>query len=194
MADSTSTTGTTATTVQPPPPPPRLTGVPEQDLLIVAAHLNEIYQNGYINFQVTKKVTGYDPNSFDPSKLPDPASTTLGQAQKTANDAYILANAATQVADAAKALAETANNRTKDWTYGTTTCTGTAGVFTVTLPTAQPDANYEVVFQCKDFTGTPPFGATQVVKYTTTAANFTLTLNDPPGTGNVVTLHWALRR
>lgn len=181
MADTTNTAKTA--TIQPPPPPPRLTGQPEQDLLIVAAHLNEIYQNQFINFKVTKEVTGFDASKFDASKLPDPANTTLGQAQKVANDAYALATSAEQKAD-----------KTKFWDSGTTTCTGTSGAFTVTLTTAQPDASYNIIFQCKDFTGTPPFGATQVVKYTSTATTFTLTLNDPPGTGNVVTLFWEIRR
>jgi hypothetical protein len=195
-----------ADTVQPPPPPPRLTGVPEQDLLIVAAHLNEIYQNNFINYQVTKTVTGYDPASFDPASLPDPASTTLGKAQKTANDAYALANAAKSTADQAKTDAQTAKtnaqtaiDKTKYWGFGSVTLSGTNNSQEYLFPgtTAepiQPDASYNIVFSCDAYTGTPPFDSTQVIKCVRAADRFTVTVNNPPGAGNTVTLHWQIRR
>lgn len=194
MADtSTSTAASTkASTVQPPPPPPRLTGVPEQDLLIVAAHLNEIYQNNFINYQVTKQVTGYDPASFDPSKLPDPANTTLGQAQKTANDAYALANAAKSDASAVK----TETDNIKYWKHGYVTVGGSINnkEYVFSDSEKQPDANYNIVFSCDNYTGTPSFDSTQVIKCVRAADRFTVTVNTAPGADNSVTLHWQIRR
>jgi hypothetical protein len=189
MAD---TTTDKSTAVQPPPPPPRLAGVPEQDLLTIAAHLSEIYQNQFVNFQVTKIITGYDPSKFDVTKLPDPALTTLGQAQKTANEAYALASAAKASVDPVAAKIDAM----RYWCHGEITISGAVNSIDYAFGTseAQPDANYNIVFSSDRFTGTPPFESTQVIKCVRAADKFTVSVNAPPGVGNSVTLQWQLRR
>lgn len=201
-------TETASDTVRPPPPPPRLTGDPQQDMLIVAAHLNEIYQNTFVNYQVTKTVTGYDPAGFDPASLPDPASTTLGKAQRTANDAYALANSAKSdaasvketaddakaTADTAEATANTANNKTKDWLWGNFTISGTNNTATMTFGEPQADAIYWVVVSVKDYSGSPPPEALVAIRHAYTTTTFTVTINAAPGAGNSVTFNWLLVR
>lgn len=183
-------------TLNPPPPPPKISTDPAQGLAAVVEYLWQFYNNIMAQFAYTKEVTGYDPNSFNPSALPDPASTTLGQAQKTANDAYGIASGAKADAEAAKTQAQSATDRIKYWFHGQVTVSGTNNTQEYVFPpeAVQPDANYNIVFSSDSYTGTPGFDATQVIKCVRASDKFTVTVNSAPGSGNSVTLHWQIRR
>lgn len=175
--------------VSAPPPPPRIVASQNTDpnLISIVQWISDFYKSAILE--------GYFLNTVDQSKedggsgtsLPDPASTTLATAQKTANDAYILGQAAQKTAD-------TANNRTKDWVRGTVTVSDLATTGTITFASAQTDTSFIVLVQPKSTSGSPPLDATLVIAKTYTTANCVFTLNAAPGTGKSVTFEWILIR
>lgn len=139
----------------------------------------------YLNdFYKAAVVQGYFTNSESVSaiaaNLVDPAQATAASAQNTANTALTLAN--------------TSNDRTKNYVVGAVTISGAATTGVVVLAVAQPDAVYKVVFSGEGFTGAPPAAAFVTVSMLKTAAQFTVTLASAPGVGNSVTLAWFLVR
>jgi hypothetical protein len=170
-----------AGTANVPPPPPRATGNAQTDAAALAQWANDFYtaavRGGYF-LNVQEQSQG---GSFDPASLPDPASTTLAQAQTTANEAYAKAVAAGDDA-----------NRIDNWYTGTATVTGASASIAVTFPgdKQQPDATYKVFLSVVSFTGTPGLGAFVPVSTTLLATTgFTLTVQAAPGLGNSVTFN-----
>ena|ERR1035437_1752626 len=158
--------------------PPRTTGNTQQDMPLLINWFWRAYQViqqsvAYINSQVTNP-------QFNVANLPDPANTTLSQAQTTANNAYNLAN--------------TASKRIDGFVSGTFDIVdaNTGEVFTFTTP--QLDANYRVIVQAVASIGAPPMDAFVVAAKTYTAAGFTVTMFGAPGLGNTVSYEWQLIR
>lgn len=158
--------------------PPRTTGNATADLPILIDWFWRAYQVitqsvAYINSQVNNP-------DFNVADLPDPTNTTLAQAQQTANDAYNLAN--------------TAINRLNGFISGSFTLSDADTGAVVTFNTPQVDANYRVLVQPVDFTGTPPTDAFIVAEKSYTAASFTVIMIGTPGLGNTTTFDWQLIR
>ncbi len=158
--------------------PPRTTGNPQSDLPILIDWFWRAYQViqqsvAYINNQISNP-------EFSVASLPDPANTTLAQAQQTANDAYNLAN--------------TADRRIDGLITGTFTTSDADTGATVTFTTAQVDADYRVIVQATGSTGAPAIDAFVVAQKTYTATDFTVIMFGTPGLGNTVTFEWQLIR
>jgi hypothetical protein len=186
--------------------PPRTTGKAEQDLPILIDWLWSAYQViqqsvAYINSQINTADISF-------ANLPDPQTTTLAQAQQTANDAYSLANQADgkgdDNADDIVALDASVATHTADiaaqqalWAgliSGTVTI-GAADVgFTVTFGTAQADTDYTVNVQAVSSTGAPVIGAFVIKQKTYTVNDFSVILYAAPGAGAGVTFEWQLIR
>lgn len=193
--------------------PPRTTGNAQQDLPILIDWFYRAYQViqqsvAYINSQV---------NSADVSftNLPDPSTTTLAQAQQTANDAFSLANQADLKANVLKTrvdahdvtiAAHTADLASQQgqiddqqalWDgliTGTVNIPNASTGFTVTFGSPQPDTDYLVIVQAYGSSGTPPIDAFVVKQKVYAADHFDVILFGAPGGGNSVDLEWQLIR
>ena len=161
-----------------PPAPPRLTGVPETDIVIIAGWMNDFYRSVVLEGEYVAAGGQFDTGTFDPSSLPDPASSTIAKAQQTANEAYTLAAAAKTIAD---------TNAVSIVEAGTLTIssTDTTGVFTFAV--AEPDTSYFVSATLQATSGTPDVGSTDIDGITKAADKFTLDVGTAPGAGNSVT-------
>lgn len=180
--------------------PPRTTGNAQFDFPLMIdwmyrAYLVIVQSVAYINQQVQE-----NPN-LSVTDLPDPGSTTLAQAQLTANLAYALADQANNKADAldprldtAEANITTLTNRLDGFITDTFTISEAFDGVNVTFGTAQPDANYTIVVQPISFVGTPSANAFIVKEKTYSAADFSVTMYAAPGIGNSVTFEWRLIR
>lgn len=202
------------------PAPPRSTGSFQQDLGLLINWFQTAYlviqqSIAYINSQVTNP-------AFDVANLPSPTSTTLAQAQTTANNAYNLANTAnveatnnanaittiegeittidstlttqaTEISNNANAIAAQAT-LWNDLISGTFTISTAAVSQTISFSPAQKDTAYMVMVQAISSTGTPGVGSFVVSAKTYTVNNFTVTIFSAPGTGNSVTFEWQLIR
>ncbi len=158
--------------------PPRTTGNLQQDMPLLINWFWRAYQViqqsvAYINSQVTNP-------AFNVADLPDPANTTLAQAQTTANNAYNLAN--------------TANKRIDGFFTGTFTIADAGTGVTVTFNTKQLDNNYRVFVQAVGSAGSPPVDAYVVAQKTYTATDFAVIMVAAPGMGNSVDFEWQLIR
>lgn len=165
--------------------PPRLTGVAETDVVSLNQWLWDFFNNSVTENAAILGATGFDPSTFDSSKLQDPASATVATAQQTANDAFSLASNA-------KALAQ----RVDDWNGGQLTVSETATTATFTFDSAkvQPDTSYLIVALTSSTSGGPPIGSTQIINVAKTVDDFTITINVAPGAGKSVTFDWFLFR
>lgn len=171
-----------------PPPPPRLTGNVLQDLIAIVNWLWDFYRAAVLEEFFLNVDTQAQTGTVTITNLPDPANTNLATAQKTANDAYQLANTANTTANAA-------NNRTKNWRRGTVTIENLDTNKTVTLSPAEPDTNYMIVMQVKDFEDSPDLGATQVIRKVYSTGSFQFFVNAAPGAAtDKVTFEWLLIR
>ena len=197
----------------PLPTPPLTTGNIQQDMPILvnwfwAAYLVIQQSVAYINSQITNP-------AFDVANLPNPSTTTLAQAQTTANNAYNLANTANvdATANTASITALTTEVHTdetniaantaaiaaqqtlwNDLLSGTVTFGAADTAKTITFGAAEADASYRVEVQAISSTGTPAVGAFVVVGKSYTVNNFTVTIFSAPGGGNSVTFDWQLIR
>jgi len=169
------------------PQPPRVTGKVDEDLVSLVQWLHDFYKATVLEKAFLQSAEQFDPSTFDPSDLPDPASTTVAKAQDTANEAFILASSA-------KALAQAAQDDMDDQIFGEITVSGANPSATHTFAEAQPDTSYSVVLAAKSKTGTPATGAYEIAEQTYTTADFTITVEAAPGVGNSVTFVWHLRR
>ncbi len=176
------TTATTTSSTVPIPrtleTPPRTTGNPQSDLPILIDWFWRAYQViqqsvAYINNQVSNP-------EFSVANLPDPANTTLAQAQQTANDAYNLAN--------------TADKRIDGFISGTFTLADADTGATITFDTPQKDADYRVFIQATGSTLTPPVEAFVIASKAYSVASFAVIMFGTPGAGNTVTFEWQLIR
>lgn len=106
----------------------------------------------------------------NPSNLPDPATSNVATAQKTANDAYTAALAA----------------GARVGMVGTVTITDLATTGDLVFTKAQPDTSYFVLPGQAASSGTPDPGAFLLASIAKTVAKATLTVTVAPGTGNSV--------
>lgn len=164
-----------------PPPPPKMTGVAENDIVMVSEYLWQFYTHVRGQWDYAKQIGGYDPATFNPASLPDPASSTVGIAQKTANDAYALA---------VEAKLSPVANRVR--LTGDVTISETNNQATVTFASPLADDKYMAVIQAKTTSGTPPIDATLVINKTCTTTNFDFRTNAAPGVGKSVTFEYML--
>jgi hypothetical protein len=158
--------------------PPRTTGDAARDLPLLIDWFWRAYQViqqsvAFINGQVSNP-------DFNPADLPDPANTTLAQAQQTANDAYNLANSASR--------------RIDGFLAGTVTISDTDTGFAVTFTDPQEDDEYRVIVQAIANTGSPTADAFTVAEKVYTVNDFTVTMLGTPGGGNSITFEWQLIR
>lgn len=177
MSDTTEETRTL--TLQPLETPPRTTGNAQMDFPLIIDWMYRLYQVmlqavNFINNQVTQNpdVTLND--------LPDPATSTVAQAQETANQAYTLAAAQ--------------KTRIDGFISGSFTITDTADTATVTFADAQADSSYRVMVQATGTTGTPDDMSYVLKSKTYGTADFSVTLVAAPGLANSVTFDWQLIR
>ncbi len=179
MSDTSQETTTKKQTLRALETPPRTTGNMQQDFPILIDWFYKAYQViqaavKFINDQVTS-----NPN-ITIADLPDPATSTVAQAQQTANEAYLLAN--------------TAQNRLNGFLAGTFTITDAADSETLNFSTDQVDANYRIMIQAINTTGTPDDSSYVVKSKTYGTGSFSVTLVAAPGIGNSVTFEWQLIR
>lgn len=188
---SNSTSPITNTNIQGvPPPPPRSTGNAQQDLPLLIDWMWRFYSSVVTaQYYLTTSGQQSDPGTFDPSTLPDPSDSSIPQAQQTANNAYVLANAAKVEADKSAAL-------TKNWETGTFTVSGSASTSSISFAAdkQQPDTNYKVFLTVANFTGGPVLDSLLPIRQVVTTSGFTITLGLAPGTGASVTYNWLILR
>lgn len=161
-------------------PPPRATGNAEQDFPSYAQWFWDFYNAVLAR---NDQIAGTD-DDFDPGDLPDPASSSIAQAQQTANEAYTLAAQAKSIAEA----------NIEDWVAGQITVSGAATTGVHTFADAQPDADYKVQVQPVSIGGAPTVNATLVTAVTKTVDDLTITVNAAPGVGNSVTFDFLVYR
>jgi hypothetical protein len=170
-------------------PPPRSTGNAQMDLPLLLNWLYEFYlvnqsANQYLDDQTNA-------GDFDPSKLPDPALSTVASAQDTANKAFTLANSANN-------LAKDANDRTKGWyrfelTFGAGDGSKTYD-FSSNGKDDQTDTDYMVILSPKSYTGSAVLDGFIIIEKSYSTTGFTITLNGAPGTGATITYDGTLIR
>lgn len=163
-----------------PPSPPRITGNPEQDQVALFNWAWDFY-NAQIAANLAIEGTAVE---IDPADLPDPATSSVAQAQETANEAFILAQTA-------KALAEAVLD---NWVADSLTVAASQTEATYTFAEAQPDTSYFVVLSVASTTGTPAIDSTLVIGRVDTVDDFTITVNASTGLGNTVTFNFLLLR
>ena len=150
----------------------------------------DFYQSVVAQYQTLSEVTSFDPSAFDANDLPDPATATVGSAQNTANEAYVIAASAKSLAldnqDAIAAL--------DPGPSGALTVSGTDTTAVHAFATAEGSTNYKVFLQPIGVMGTPDVSSTLVISVVKTTARFTITVNAAPGAGNSVTFDWFLSR
>ncbi|MBK8200434.1 MAG: hypothetical protein IPK75_18960 [Acidobacteria bacterium] len=163
------------------PKPPRYTGDPTTDAKSSNDWAWELYRALELSNVYLKTTAQYDAAVFDAAKLPDPARTTLYQAQNTANNAYVLA---TRLAGdmVGELMIEGAASRAATFTF----------------ETAQPDDEYAILATPISYVsggaGLPPPEATLIIAVTKAVDSFTLTTNKEPGLDSSVTFQWVLVR
>jgi len=185
--------------------PPRSTGNAQQDYPVLVDYIYRTYQVikesvDYINAQIS----GGDID-FDTSNLPNPETSTVAQAQKTANEAFILASQAKDTAEAAQtnvtsltstvtALQTSLNDFIASFVSGTVNIADANTSATVNFGVAQPDTNYRVIIQPISVVASPASGAFTIRTKTYGTSSFSFTIVAAPGVGNTVTYEWQLVR
>lgn len=188
-----------------PPTPPRLTGEQDADFQSLRQHASAFFQNTVIDTKLLDPAYQYDGGTFDPTNLFDPAESSIGMAQNTANNAYTTAaqgvsgaadaqaTADQGVSDAATAAASAAAAAANAATAQTTATTGvtnaaaaqtTANTGVTNAATAQTTAN----------TGVTNAAAAQTTANTavTNAATAQSTANAAQATANAAYTHRVL--
>lgn len=171
----------------PLPQPPRVSGDAEVDTRNALWWLNEVYRILVVEstFLRTSEQAAVA-SDFDPASLPDPASTTLAQAQSTANEALTLANAVDEELGDFDL-----------WAHGTAVIAEANTAIAVSLPAEkeQPDTAYGVVVVAETGTVGTPIGAFVIEGISSkTTTGFTIDIVAAPGSGKSVTYIWFLRR
>lgn len=170
-----------------PPQPPRMTGDVNRDVVSIAFWLNQFYQYAFLQNAVLTASGQSQAGTFDPTTLPDPASSTVAKAQNTANQAFILANAA-------KVEADGLLRRVIASGQFTVTGAATGPAAALALPVTEPDTNYQVIATAASSTGAPVTSSFIVASTAKTTTTFTPTLAAAPGAGNSVTFDYFVVR
>ena len=169
-----------------PPPPPRSTGDPQKDLPLLIDWMWRFYSSVVVaQYYLTTSSQQLDTGTFDPSTLPDPATSTIPKAQLTANNAYIAAEAAKTEAD-----------KLANWNMGTVQFSDATTAMTVTFAStiSMADTNFEVFLTVSGISGTPATNSLFPIGITKTTTGFTATIAAAPGTGNSVTYNYLVVR
>ena len=142
----------TVTIPKPLEPPPRSTGDPQGDYPLLLNWLYRAYQIisqsvSYINQQT--QIPTY--SAID---LPDPLTATVSGAQKTANDAYTIANTADTEAKAAQTTANTAQTAASTAQTAANAAQTTANSAVSAAATAQSDITVLDAVRARNISGT----------------------------------------
>lgn len=186
MATST-TTPSTQGSIPVPPQPPRMTGDVEADVKSIAYWLNQFYQYAFLQNAVLTVEGQSQAGTFDPTTLPDPASSTVAKAQDTANRAFILANAG-------KVESDGLLRRVIASGQFTVIGAATSPAAVLPLPVTEPDLNYQVIAMATGSTGAPVTSSLIVSSVAKTTTTFLPTLAAAPGAGNSVTFDYFVVR
>lgn len=89
-----------------PPAPPRLSGDQATDFQSLRQWHGALYQNAVNDTKLLDPAYQYDGGTFDPDNLFDPAESSIGMAQNTANNAYTTGAAGVTAAAGAQATAD----------------------------------------------------------------------------------------
>jgi hypothetical protein len=155
------------------PAPPRATGDGNVDLPALSLYVHDLFR-----IFVLEGLLAGDAPVVSSTELPDPASTTLAQAQQTANQAFVLAE---------QSLAQSLALHEHYIESGTLTIADPATTAVFTFAEEQPDTNYFVQVTGSAFSGTPLADAFIPVSIAKTTTGFTLTIAVAPGAGDSVT-------
>lgn len=181
MSDTSQETTTAKSTIRVLETPPRTSGNAQNDIPLLVDWMYKLYLTmksaiDFINGQVKE-----NPN-LELTELPDPATSTIAQAQQTANDAYILS---------AKIQDDIQNGHV----FGSFTVSDLANSATVNLAAApQPDTAYRVIVQATGSSGAADNGAFTVKSKSYSENSFSVTLVAAPGSGASVTFEWQMIR
>ena len=168
------------------PGPPRITGKLELDFAAYVQWLTDFYKAGILEGELLQASGQLSTDDLvEVSNLPDPAATTLAQAQQTANNALILA--ATN--DARLDILEASVGA---WEQGQFTITGVAK--TAVVPVDQEDTDYFIIALPTAQSGSPAAGARDIVTIAKTVDDFTVTASAAPGGVTSVTYDYLLVR
>jgi hypothetical protein len=168
--DATQTTDQAATsTVSAFPNPPRIFNDWAIDGPALLQWFKDVTQQNVQQVETIKKLGGGS-GDVNPSNLPDPATSNVSTAQKTANDAYIAALAA----------------GARVGMVGTVIISDLATTGDLTFTKPQPDTAYFVLPGQAAASGTPDPGALIIGSIAKTTAKATLTVTVAPGTGKSV--------
>ena len=162
------------------PQPPTLSGDTDRDLAAMIRWIWDFYRVGVLEGALLQSVQQLGETTIDPASLPKPDSTTLAQAQQTANDAYGF-GAAAVVALVGKQAGEF-------------TVSDAATTSLVTLTAEQEDTDYFVVLTPIGETGTPAAASRDIAAVSKTGTGFTVTLGAAPGGGNSITYSFHVLR
>lgn len=158
--------------------PPRSTGNAHADFPLILDWMWKAYQviQQSVNY-IKAQATSPDVNIED---LPDPATATISSAQTTANQAYALANEQM--------------GRIDNFIGGTVTVSDTDDSGSVSFSATQGSADYRIIMQAKEVSGSPATASMIIKTKTYTASGFSFTLGSAPGAGTSVTFEWQLIR
>jgi len=159
-------------------PPPRFSGDSDARFAQLVNYVWDLFAKLQLTDLFVRFTEAFGGTAFDPGSLPDPSTSTIPQAQETANNAFTLAAA----------------NFSTLGVVGQFTVSDTDTEATVTLAAAEANADYKVFAVAQDFTGAAADGAFTVKKIAKTTADFTVTLVAAPGAGTDVTFDYWLRR
>lgn len=183
------------------PQPPNFTGVLQEDVRRCIDYLHKLYEVAFVQGEVLTEGEQSESGDFDPTDLPDPASTTLAQTQQTANEAYALAVAAQQDADtnaasitALTVLIAALTVRLGRFLIGTFTVADAASSAVITFATAMPDTSYVVLVVRSGKAGSPAANSDQVDTITRTTADATIQFKAAPGVGAGVDFFYLVAR
>lgn len=159
-------------------PPPRFTGDAQRDLTILVNYVWDLFAKLQLTDLFVRFTEAFGGTQFNPADLPDPATSTISQAQDTANNAFVLS----------------ATNFSTLGFVGSFTVSDTDDEATVSFTTEEASADYKVFVTAQDFTGAAADGAFTVKKVAKTTAGFTVTLAAAPGASTNVTFDFWVRR
>lgn len=164
------------------PSPPRYEGDVGAYVAASAQWQAELYKALVLQNQFVTRSEQFIAEDFDPSSLPDPASSTIATAQQTANEAYGIASNALALAQARQEI---------DELFGTVTISDTAISAAVSLGGELNDTDYQVMVCASTSSGAPAADAFVVTGITSkTTTGFTVNIATAPTAGKSVTLVW----
>lgn len=149
-----------------PTQPPRMSGNADEDVRSLSSWIQTFYESGVIQNYFENTIS--KSSSFTPESLPDPANTNAATAQETANEAYILANAA--------------EAKTRGWVTGHFQITETDDTYVFSFSDEQEDAQYRILLT-RVGESSVAAGADHVVSVAKTENDFTVTFDSAPGAG-----------